>query len=113
MPSASKPRRPERAHLTPTQKRELKVALLREHPHLAMFDEELELLIEMYDQDKGYLKRLMKTSAAAPAVTTAPNVALTDVQVVKPGDAEYEALLAKFAAASEAAGHAQAIPQAI
>jgi hypothetical protein len=87
------------------QKRELKEELLREYPHLLMFEQEVDLMIELYDQDKGYIKRMMKSCVAPPRPPAAPPaVTLTDVQVVKPDDAGYALLLDKFAAASEGAG---------
>jgi hypothetical protein len=50
----------EPAHLTDKQKEDIKRALLKEFPSLAIMQDELGFAIDEYSKDKNYIKNLMK-----------------------------------------------------
>jgi hypothetical protein len=85
----------------------LRAAIIRDYPDLATFEEELDFLIEQYNKDKTYLKKLTENTRPMEKVLEEDMAKEAVLRTIKPGDPEYERIM--NACAEEKRKHEEAI----
>lgn len=91
----------EPANLSVNQKAEIKKQILKEYPSLSLFSDDIDFLIDQYDKDKDYVKKLMK--AKVPVEQTLPSGGDIDnkIKIVKKDTDEWHEIVAKMEKARE------------
>jgi hypothetical protein len=89
----TKKNKPEPANLTSEQKTLIKKQIFAQFPNLKMFADDIDFLIEQYDKDKKYVKKL--TVSKTPLTTTDEN-AIEKIKVVKADTDEWRDIIAKM-----------------
>lgn len=88
------------ANLTNAQKSAIKADIRKMYPNLKLGDDELEFLIEQYNQDKDYIKNIMKGDNPAEAFLDEVE-SKGGIASYKPEDPEYIEAMEKMRKARE------------
>lgn len=80
------PKKSKGAGMTENEKLALKTNILLQFPNLKTFDEELEFLINEYNKDKKYIKRLVEKSHPSDSLVEDTKA---EMRTIKPDDPEY------------------------
>lgn len=84
----------EGANLTVQQKEVLKKKILQEFPNLAIFNEDIDFLIEEYSKDKLYASKLMKNKNPVESMINDNNV--EKIRIVKADTDEWKNIIEKM-----------------
>jgi hypothetical protein len=90
----------EPANLTANQKAEIKQQIIKQFPTLSLFKDDIDFLIEQYNKDKDYVKKLMKSKV--PIEDTIKTQFPTEIQnpelikTVKQGTDEWNTIVDKL-----------------
>jgi hypothetical protein len=89
----------EGANLTIQQKEVLKKQILQEFPNLAIFNEDIDFLIEEYSKDKLYASKLMKTKNPLESIIDENSV--EKIRIIKADTDEWKDIIEKMEKSKE------------
>ena len=90
----------EPAHLTDRQKADIKKQILQQFPSVAMFQDEIDFLIDEYSKDKNYVAKLMKQNSNAIA-SVIDKSKLQTVKTVKADTDEWKEIVERMEKSKE------------
>jgi len=80
------------ANMNEADKMALKASILQQFPNLKIFEHELDFMIDEYNKDKGYIKRL--AMKAQPVQDVADNIESTaEMRTIRPDEPEYQRIM--------------------